>query len=135
MNISNIWCGFFLSLYVGACEVEANRFIFMCAEKDGTSFEHYYGKYVLIHFHTDESVTYNGWRIGLYTAGCKKCFSLKTISHLIAFQSMKWRCHNNLITQCIFFAKLMIEPMVLLYMHAHSFPFNIETSILDSITM
>lgn len=54
---------------LGACPVAENQILFECGELQGKEYKYTYGRYMLIHFHTDGSVTYDGWRVAYSLTG------------------------------------------------------------------
>ncbi|XP_052078269.1 cubilin-like isoform X2 [Mytilus californianus] len=58
----------YVKVYAGACVDEDNRIQFLCGEKTYLYFSSTQGRYILIHFHTDYSVTHSGWELEYYTS-------------------------------------------------------------------
>lgn len=65
MNAIITFCIFLL----GACEDEDNKIQLYCGEMTNLYFSSTKGRYILIHFHTDYSVTHTGWELEYYTLG------------------------------------------------------------------
>lgn len=58
----------YVKVYAGACVDEDNRIQFLCGEKTDLYFSSTQGRYILIHFHSDYSVTHSGWELEYYTS-------------------------------------------------------------------
>ncbi|CAG2256879.1 CUBN [Mytilus edulis] len=58
----------YFKVYAGACEDEDNKIQLYCGEMTNLYFSSTKGRYILIHFHTDYSVTHTGWELEYYTS-------------------------------------------------------------------
>ncbi|CAG2256880.1 unnamed protein product [Mytilus edulis] len=66
---SSVTCAYdYVKVYAGACVDDNNRIQFYCGIKTDISFSSTQGRYVLIHFHTDSTVNYQGWELEYSTS-------------------------------------------------------------------